>query len=116
MGMRVDQAWRDQRATEVLHVIDIDDVLDDAGQVRWKLRRRACPGNSIILHENCSIAPYLGTGPQSADIGKEPECHGLTPSSRRRSARRSEGTPGRATTPAVAPPPAMTPPVASHRC
>src|SRR5262245_56437780 len=75
MGVGVDQAGRDQGAAEVLHVVDIDDVFDDARQAGRQLRRGACPGNSIFLHENGSITPYLRTGPQPADIGKKPEAH-----------------------------------------
>src|SRR5215475_1608587 len=75
MGVGVDQAGRDQCAAEVLHVVDIDDVFDDARQAGRQLRRRASPGNSIFLHENGGIAPYLGTGPQPADIGKKSEAH-----------------------------------------
>src|SRR5262249_45457011 len=77
--MRVDQAGRDQGAAQVLHVVDVDDVVDDAGQARRELRRRTGPGNPITLHENGSIAPYLRTGPQPADIGQESERHAGTP-------------------------------------
>src|SRR5690242_4720061 len=101
MGVRVDQAGRDQGAAEVLDVIDVDDVVDDAGQAGRELSRGTRPGNPVVLHENGCIAPDLRTGPQPADIGEEPECHGDAPG--------RNGTRAGAAVIAV-PPPAMNPP------
>src|SRR5258708_35043774 len=79
MGVRVDQAGSDERAAQVLDVVDIDNVVDNARHAGRQLCCRPGPGNSIILDENGSITPYLGTSPQPTDIGKEPETHSSTP-------------------------------------
>src|SRR6185437_1958614 len=69
--VRVDQARGDQRATEILDLVDIDDVVDYPGQAGRQLVRGASPGDPVILHQDRCIADYFSTSPQSTDIGEK---------------------------------------------
>ena len=71
VGVRVDEPGRDQPAVQVLHVIHIDDVVDDAGQAPRQLGRRAYPRDLVPVGEDRRVAPHLGTGPQPADVGEQ---------------------------------------------
>jgi hypothetical protein len=80
MGVRVDQARRDEGAAEVLHMVDIDDVVDDAGDTLRELRCPPYPGYAVVVHEDRGIAAYIITGPQPADVGQQANGHRITAS------------------------------------
>ena len=81
--VRVDQAGGDQAAAQVLHQVDVDDVVDDAGDAARQLGRRADPGDPVIADQDGGIADDLGPGPEPADAGEQPGGHRVIPSCRR---------------------------------
>ncbi len=78
--VRVDQAGGDEAAAQVLHQVDVDDVVDDAGDAARQFGRRADPGDAVIADEDGGIADDLGPGPQPADAREQPGGHRVFPS------------------------------------
>src|SRR5690606_18112527 len=65
-------------AAQVLDVVDVDDVVDDAGDA---LRQVGCPPDprdAVVVHEDGRVAEDLVAGPQAADVGQQPNGHRIT--------------------------------------
>jgi hypothetical protein len=73
--MRVDQARRDQPAVEVLHVIDVDDVVHDPGQALGQLSRGPYPRDPVVLGQDGGVVPHLGPRPQAPDVRQQADSH-----------------------------------------
>src|SRR6202012_1346722 len=65
--VRVDQSRGDEAAAQVLYQVDVDDVVDDAGNAAGQLGRRADPGDPVIADEDGGVADDLRPGPEPAD-------------------------------------------------
>src|SRR5204863_6982171 len=66
--VRIDQAGRDQPAPQVLHLVDVDDVLDHAGDAGRQFGGGPDPGDALAVGQDGGVAPYLGAGPEPADV------------------------------------------------
>jgi hypothetical protein len=82
VGVRVDQARRDQAAAQVLDQVHVDDVVHHAGHAARQLGRRADPGDAVVADQDGGIADDLGPGPEPSDAGEQPGSHRLTPAPR----------------------------------
>ncbi len=78
MRMRVDEAGCDQAAAEILHVINIDDVVDHARQALWQINGGAHPGDPLVLGDYGGVSEDLAPRPEPTDVGEETDRHGST--------------------------------------
>src|SRR5215472_11209803 len=76
MRVRVDQARGDKPPAQVLHQVNVDDVVDDARNTARQLRGRADPGDTVVKGQDGCVAQDLGPGPEPADVGQQTGGHG----------------------------------------
>jgi len=55
----IDQAGSHQRPAEVLDLVDVDDVLDDARNAGGEIGGWPNPDNTIITRQDRGITPHL---------------------------------------------------------
>jgi hypothetical protein len=93
MGMRVDQPGGDKSAAEVLDMIHVDDVVDDAGHALRKIRGGTRSDDAVVVNENGGIATDIGARPEPADVRQQPYRHSFTGQIRSNAQQRTVGTP-----------------------
>src|SRR5262249_11436735 len=73
--VRVDQARGDKPAAQVLHQVNIDDVIDNARDAARQLRGRADPGDTVVNGQDGGVAQDLRPGPEPTDVGQQTDGH-----------------------------------------
>src|SRR5581483_12065052 len=68
VGVGVDQPRGDQAATQVLHVVHVDDVVDDPGDALRQLSRGTYPGDAVVAGHAGGVAQDLRASPQPTDV------------------------------------------------
>src|SRR5690606_39430717 len=71
-GVRVDEPGRDEAAAEVLDVVDVDDVVDDAGDALREGGGGPRPDDAVVVDEDGGVAADVGARPEPADVRQQP--------------------------------------------
>src|ERR1700750_2545501 len=75
----VEQPGRDQAASQVLHVVHVDDVVDDTRDALGQLGRGAHPGDPVVAGHDGGVTEALRASPQATDVGQQPNSHRRSP-------------------------------------
>src|SRR5690606_6959877 len=78
VGVGVDEAGGDEAAAEVFDVVDVDDVVDDAGDALRQVGGGSGPDDAVVVDEHGGVAAAGGAGPGPAEVRQQPYGHGVT--------------------------------------
>ncbi|NYE12315.1 hypothetical protein BJ999_002611 [Actinomadura citrea] len=76
--MGVDEAGGDEAAAQVLDVVDVDDVVDDAGDALREVGGGPGPDDPVVVDEHRGVAADVGARPEPADVRQQPYRHRFT--------------------------------------